>query len=70
MKKPDPLKPSSEVLCRLGSIIAHYIEFHSPDGREIDKAEAEAKTADPMVQEWLDGMRKLALLPVPRVKRR
>ncbi len=65
-KKADPLKPSASVLSKLGSAIVHAQESLSPDGRPVDRQEFEQILKDPEVDEWMEGMTKLALLPVLR----
>lgn len=62
----DPLKPSAVLLCKLGSIIVHFDETHSPDGRHVDLKMAQDLLADPEVQEWIKQMNKMAYLPVKR----
>ena len=62
----DPLKPSTTLLCKLGSIIVHFDETHSPDGRHVDLQMAQEGMKDPLVVEWLSQMNKLAMLPVKR----
>ena len=65
-KKPDPLKPSPDVLVRLGSALVHAEEAMSPSGHPIDRAEFEQLMKDPLVKEWMDGMNAMAMLPVKR----
>lgn len=65
-KKPNPLKPSPALLCKLGSIIVHYDEFHSPNGNDIDKTAAETALKDAEVQEWLVQMQTLSMVPLKR----
>lgn len=65
-KKPDPLKPSASLLCKLGSIIVHYDEFHGPSGNDVDKTAAEAALKDADVQEWLAQMQTLSMVPLKR----
>lgn len=62
----EALKPSATVLAKLGSIAVHAEEMLSPLGHGFDKIALQSVLADPEVVEWLDGMRKLALLPEKR----
>lgn len=61
----DPLKPSPALLCKLGSILVHAEELHSPKGHIFDH-EAFKSTWDSEVEEWMEQMRKMAMLPVKR----
>lgn len=64
----DPLNPNASLLCKLGSILVHFDEYSSPDGRTIDRIEAERLMKDPEVVGWLTGMSRLAMVPVKRMK--
>ena len=61
----DPLKPSPALLCKLGSILVHAEELHSPTGHHFDIA-AMRSAWDADVQEWMDQMGKMGFLPVKR----
>jgi hypothetical protein len=61
---PDPLKPSVQLLVKLGSIAVHADEMLSPGGHEYDKIELQTRLADPEVQAWIKEMG--AFLPVKR----
>ena len=63
----DVLKPSPTLLIELGSLIVHYEEFLSPDGRHIDKEVIDELRGRPEVDEWFREMDRLAFLPVKRV---
>lgn len=63
---PDPLSPPTSLLAKVGSIAAHAEELFSPDGHPADQATIEALLVDPEVQQWLEQMRGLALLPARR----
>jgi hypothetical protein len=54
------------LLAKLGSIAAHVEEAMSIKGHPLDRYAVEALLADPDVQKWMDDMRELGLLPVPR----
>lgn len=62
----DPLKPSTALLAALGSTLVHFAEFHGQEGSPVDLEEAKQRLLSADVQAWLVGMRKLALLPLPR----
>lgn len=67
--KLDVLKPSPQLLIKLGSLIVHYQELNSKDGHALDKISIDALLNDGQVKEWLDGMDAMAFLPVMRNKR-
>jgi hypothetical protein len=62
----DVLKPSSALLCKLGSIIVHADELMSPFGHQFDREALRPLLADPEVAEWIAGMGELALIPLKR----
>ena len=62
----DPLKPSADLLVKLGSLLVHYEEYLSPGGRPVDKQVIDSLLADAEVVEWLKAMHKLAYLPKKR----
>lgn len=62
----DPFDPSPALLAKLGSIAVHAEELLSPTGHGFDKVALESVMADPEVVEWMEGMRRLAMLPVKR----
>ena len=62
----DPLRPSVDVLCKLGSIIVHADELLSPDGHPVDREALQSAMSDPAVKEWLDSMGAMALVPLKR----
>ena len=66
MVPPDALHPSDGLLAKLGSIIVHFEESFGPHGHPLDVEALRALQGDAEVVAWLDGMRKLALLPVKR----
>lgn len=69
MVPPDPLHPSGGLLAKLGSLIVHFEEGISDKGHPFDAVAMRQCFADPEVVAWLEGMRKLALLPVKRERR-
>lgn len=69
MSKPDPLKPSAALLCKLGSIAAHVDEGLSVHGHQFDWTATASLLVDPEVTEWMTAMRKMAMLPEPRNKK-
>lgn len=62
-KKPDPLKPSLDVLVKLGSVIIHAEEAVSPEGRPVDIQEFQQLLKEPEVAGWLKAMADMAFLP-------
>lgn len=62
----NPLKPSTALLCKLGSILVHVEEANGPGGHEVDVHAVNSGLQDPEVQAWLRAMGKMALLPVKR----
>ena len=62
----DVLKPTPQLLIKLGSIIVHYEELNSPLGHALDKAAIDALMENDDVKEWFEGMTKMAFLPVKR----
>jgi hypothetical protein len=64
----ETLKPGAALICKLGSIVVHMEELHSADGHEFDKAALDQLLIDPEVQEWIEGLRKMAMVPVKRKK--
>jgi vacuolar-type H+-ATPase subunit C/Vma6 len=62
----DVLKPTPQLLIKLGSIITHYEELNSPHGHHLDRAAIDALMENDDVKEWFDGMNKMAFLPVKR----
>lgn len=67
--KPDPLKPSTALLCKLGSIVVHLDEATDAHGHPFDVATLRDLMADPDVVRWRAAMDKLALLPKMRTAR-
>lgn len=61
-----PLNPTPALLCKLGSILVHFEELHSPDGHAYDKTALDQLLADPEVAEWLEAMSASGFLPVKR----
>jgi hypothetical protein len=62
----DPLKPSMGLLSKLGSLVIHAEELAGPGGHQFDSVSFNVTLGDPEVVEWMDQMRKMALLPVKR----
>ena len=69
-KKPeaDALKPSVQLLIKLGSIIVHQQELQSANGHYMDKAALDSLLGDEDVKEWMKEMDGMAFLPVKRNK--
>jgi len=62
----DALQPGAALLAKLGSILVHTSEGVSDGGHAFDWFAVQALIMDSEVQAWLDGMQRLALLPVKR----
>jgi len=62
----DVLKPTPQLLIKLGSIIVHYEEWISGNGHELDKITIDAMMKQDDVKEWFKGMNEMALLPLKR----
>lgn len=62
------IKPSLNLLCKLGSIIVHAEEGLSDIGHEFDITTLQTLLLDPEVKEWLYEMSELALIPQKRNK--
>jgi len=52
----DFLKPSLQILIKLGSIAVHVEELFSPGGHPVDKAAIETLLTDQELQEWIKEM--------------
>jgi len=59
----EALKPTPQLLIKLGSIIVHYKEFLSSDGHYMDKVALDSLLSDEDVIEWFEQMDKMAFLP-------
>jgi len=66
--KVSALSPGVALLSKLGSLILHADEYHCT-GHPIDLAAFNTLLCNDEVQEWLRGMRVMALLPVKRSDR-
>jgi hypothetical protein len=64
--KPDPFRPSSSLICKLGSILVHQQELMSPSGHPVDKGALDSLLSDPEVVAWLAEMGVQGFLPVRR----
>lgn len=62
----DPLSPSAALLVKLGSLVIHLEEAHSPNGHPVDHAAVKQLQDDPEVQAWFAAMHKMAMLAVKR----
>jgi hypothetical protein len=63
---PGPLFPEVRVLAKVGSILVHIEEGFGEDGHSFDLIAIKTLLNDPDVRHWIEGMRKLALVPVKR----
>jgi hypothetical protein len=64
--KPDPLKPSPALLCKLGSIVVHADEGTSSERHHFDLIALKELLFDQEVVAWLNAMDKLAMIPQKR----
>jgi hypothetical protein len=62
----NPLAPSPQLLCKLGSVIVHAEELASPDGHDFDAVALKQLMGDAQVKEWLADMRSMAMIPEKR----
>jgi hypothetical protein len=62
----DELKPTPQLLIKLGSIIVHYQELLSSDGHYMDKAALDSLLNDEDVIQWMKQMDDNAFLPKKR----
>ena len=62
----DVLKPTTALLCKLGSIAVHTREYLSFDGHDFDREVINSLLNDPELKAWLKEMDGLALLPKQR----
>lgn len=64
------LKPSAQLLIKLGSLVVHYQELTSPGGHPFDQDAINTILADPEVKAWFAEMDRLVLLPKKRTQMR
>lgn len=64
--KNDELKPSPQLLIKLGSLIVHYQEWTSSDGHALDKAAIDSIENSDDFKEWIKQMDDNAFLPKKR----
>jgi len=64
--KPDPMKPSPALLCKLASVAVHADEMLSPTGHDFDRHALLSACGDPEVKEWLKQMTAMGMAPVKR----
>ena len=70
----DPLKPSTTLLIKLGSLMVHAEEHLEtfrvdPPAAIFDEESIKSLLTDPEVIEWRDAMKAMAFLPVKRSDR-
>ncbi len=65
-KSEGPLKPSAQLLIKLGSIVVHVDEMISAKGHPYDALALTSLLQDPQVKEWINQMDALALVPKKR----
>ena len=64
--EPNVLTPSISLLSKLGSIAVHVEEIAGGGGHKFDADAIASLMKDPEVEQWMVGMRSMALLPVKR----
>ncbi len=62
----DALKPSAQLLIKLGSIIVHQQELNSCHGHYMDRVALDTLLQDSDVKKWMREMDESALLPKKR----
>jgi hypothetical protein len=62
----NPLKPPVALLAKIGSIVGHAEEGLSHDAHQFDFDALCTLIADPEVKAWMQEMRAMALVPLPR----
>ncbi len=60
------LQPRAALLAKVGSILVHIDEMISDDGHHFDKAAIEALLRDTEVNDWLEAMARMSLVPLKR----
>lgn len=63
MPKLSPLQPDVSTLSKLGSIVRHAQEYHSPHGHQFDLDALKQLLDDPEIADWCRAMDEMALLP-------
>ena len=66
MSKRGTPTPSLALMAKLGSIAGHVEEYLSPESHPFDRLALRGLIEDPEVRQFMDDMRKLALIPVRR----
>lgn len=62
----DALKPTPQLLIKLGSLIVHYQEWTSKKGHDVDKNAIDSIESDEDFKEWINQMNEDAFLPLKR----
>lgn len=62
----NAMKPTPQLLCKLGSIAIHARELLSPNGHAFDRHALNSVLSDPEVIAWLAEMDAAAMLPRER----
>lgn len=66
MSKPDPFDLHTSLVAKLGSILVHIEEYLSPTGHAFDRHVLDSLMKDEEVQEWMEQLREMAMLPRKR----
>jgi hypothetical protein len=62
----DVFAPQVALIAKLGSILVHVEEGLSDGGHHFDWTATRSLLADREVQQWIEGLRAQALVPVKR----
>jgi hypothetical protein len=62
----DPFRPSTVLLCKLGSALVHAQEASEPGAHPFDVSAFKQLSSDSEVVEWLGKMDALGLMPKKR----
>ncbi len=63
---PAPFEIPMTLAAKLGSLVVHIEEARSNDGHEFDWTAADQLMYDPEVQEFIEKLRGMSLVPVKR----
>lgn len=68
MTKPKlhPFKLTAALAAKIGSILVHVDEFTSSDAHQFDLATMQALIVQPDVQDWLQQLSAMSLVPKKR----
>ncbi len=64
----NPLQPSAQLLCKLGSIVVHADEMTSPTAHEFDVSAMKGLFEDQEVKDWIAAMDAMGMVPKKRTQ--